>query len=939
MSTPTFQLAVNGQALTLIEFDGVEAMNRIFEYVFVCEVPPAPTKLSDCINSDAVFTVSEFDTDFYTGDLDIPGYISKASKKNGTWILEFHPKIKKVTSNCRSEIYFDNSAALTAKTVIDSEFSQDITIEDRSFVNSISDNLPGRKLICQYNESNFNFVSRLCDYWGIQFYFDHSADNIVFSDFDAFEPFVGDGFSEPLKTTLDDSDNNKYAIRDWREDVKAPERYITVIGHDHENAGTDIVSSYPTGDNSGLTESRLNISGVQSQEEADYLAQVRYEAENCKNQLASGVCSIPYLYPGFVVETDDSDFASAVVIKTTHRARNLNSVTAVAAASYECDIEMIPENSKFRPDLHYPQPQASTVLGQTISDSVDSSLAQRNEAGEYKVKFMGFESNADITSEPWIRKAQTTGGSNSVDIPLTPNTEVLLAFVDNNPNCPYIQHAMDNSLHPIPVNNVNAHHAVISTDGMLVTSSLQGRYNLATTRTEERVPDSSISSTVKNYFTDRGDFDQNANFIDPSGTHSEFTPEDRASGNYLIKQFYGDQVQISQGDRLHWHNGNLYDFGGYWNYNLGNSYEENYLDQTSAINQKIAAPQPSSGSGDVSHTDLLKTAGPAFEEIEWIKIADKVDLTKEDTSYDSAGDYPFPGGDPSATDASQPFYKDNVNTSKTFLANAYSLTSQCNEINVTDRVNTLDIIHKDGVKSTELTFKEGNLRQLVKSGNSSSIEKKWTSSGKKTYDMSSHFSSNPTKKVTKEKKWDIEGTHKVSDETTTEKADSIVTDAKSYNFNTGALAAHNIKKTDGMGVAEMDFSYSEVAKSSFNFGGTTSFSLSASRDVGLAISLSGSAKMAIEASLALDVKMGLGLTIEIDKMAAGKIEWNQGEFVYSGAAIAAKVAPAFSATKKVTDLEKAEIKLNSSIMELANIALDLDQANVKLDTSYLVVYS
>ena len=74
-------------------------------------------------------------------------------------------------------------------------------------------------------------------------------------------------------------------------------------------------------------------------------------------------------------------------------------------------------------------------------------------------------------------------------------------------------------------------------------------------------------------------------------------------------------------------------------------------------------------------------------------------------------------------------------------------------------------------------------------------------------------------------------------------------------------------------------------------------------------------------------------------MAAGKIEWNQGEFVYSGATIAAKVAPAFSATKKVTDLEKAEIKLNSSIMELANIALDLDQANVKLDTSYLVVYS
>lgn len=932
MSTPTFQLAVNGQALTLIEFDGVEAMNRIFEYVFVCEIPAPPAKLSDCINSDAIFTVCEYDTDFYTGDLDIPGYISKASKKNGTWILEFHPKIKKVASNCRSEIYFDNDAALTAKTVIDSEFSQDITIEDRSFVNSISDTLPGRKLICQYNESNFNFVSRLCDYWGIQFYFDHNADNIVFSDFDAFEPFEGDGFTDSLKTTLDDSDNNKYAIRDWREDVKAPERYITVIGHDHENAGTDIVSSYPTGDNSGLTESRLNISGVQSQEEADYLAQIRYEAENCKNQLASGVCSIPYLYPGFVVETDDSDFASAVVIKTTHRARNLNSVTAVAAASYECDIEMIPENSKFRPDLHYPQPQASTVLGQTISDSVDSSLAQRNESGEYKVKFMGFESNADITSEPWIRKAQTTGGSNSVDIPLTPNTEVLLAFVDNNPNCPYIQHAMDNSLHPIPVNNVNAHHAVISTDGMLVTSSLQGRYNLSTTRSEERVPDSSISGTVKNYFTNRGDFDQNANFIDPSGTHSEFTPEDRASGNYLIKQFYGDQVQINQGDRLHWHNGNLYDFGGYWNYNLGNSYEENFIDQEAPLNIKV---DKDSRSGDI-----LNSTGPAFTSVDFSAVTGGK-LKDEDVTPASYGD------DDIDTDNGSKTFK--VNTDGEWGAGGLNVSKSYNasydykfgdEIDVSDRVNSLSVKHTDGeTEAIEVVFHKGNIRSWEKVVGRNSEEKKWAGNGNKVFEGSSKYDSSTDTKTVKEKKWDILGNEKVSDSTTTEKADSIVTDVKSYNFNTGALAAHNIKKTDGMGEAEMDFSYSEIAKSAFNFGGTTSFSLSASRDVGLAISLSGSAKMSVEASLALDVKMGLGLTIEIDKMAAGKIEWNQGEFVYSGATIAAKVAPAFSATKKVTDLEKAEIKLNSSIMELANIALDLDQANVKLDTSYLVVYS
>ena len=706
MATPIFKLVVDNRELTLIEFDGHEEMNRLFKFVFTCEEKES-IKLIDLINAESIFTIKEFDKSIYSGDLDIPGYISQVSKSNGNWLLEFSPKLKKTDTNSRSEIYFKEDCSLTAHTILDEEFNRDIYLEDRGFINNVIGTIPNRKIFCQYNESNFNFVARLCDHWGFQFYFDHFAENIVFSDNTQYDQEIESVF----KTKRNASRNNLLRLDCWTENLKNPTSYINVIGHDYLNAGSKIESRYPLSNHNDLTQSTYAISDVSSQIEAEYLARIKYESINCLNHKAFGTSNIPYLFPGFLIATDDNDFSSALVYKTIHKARNLNSLSNVEAASYECHIELIPADVCFRPQPFYDIPQASSVIGKTISDSVDSDLAQRNEDGKYKVKLIGFENQSEISTDPWVRKAQVSAGSNSVDIPLTPNTEVLLAFVDNNPNCPYIQHALDNSLHPVPVTHANAHHAVISTDGMLVTSSLQGRYNLSTTRDHTRKDDSEISSTIQNYFTDRGDFDQNSNFIDPSINHDEFTPEDRASGDYITTQFYGDQVQINEGDRLHWHNGNLYDFGGYWNYNLGNSYEENYLNQSSKLNQ---IEEPFSGA-DVTVADILKIGGPAFEEVVWPKIPSISGDNDNDTNkVDFSGDdNPFPKY---SVAEQNPFYKDNVNTSKTFSANSYEFSSKCNSVEISDRCNSLEITHMDGdTKTVEAVFKNGRIRSFEKS--------------------------------------------------------------------------------------------------------------------------------------------------------------------------------------------------------------------------------
>lgn len=55
------------------------------------------------------------------------------------------------------------------------------------------------------------------------------------------------------------------------------------------------------------------------------------------------------------------------------------------------------------------------------------------------------------------------------------------------------------------------------------------------------------------------------------------------------------EFEVKQTDTFTAQNGNIYDFGGYWNYNLGNSYEENHIDQGAAINAKKGKDKAAKG--------------------------------------------------------------------------------------------------------------------------------------------------------------------------------------------------------------------------------------------------------------------------------------------------------------------------------------------------------
>ncbi|MFT4765233.1 MAG: hypothetical protein ACI9OH_002342 [Oleispira sp.] len=929
MSTPTFKLTVDNVPLlelTLVEFDGVEELNRLFKYTFTTEIPEGAT-LASVIDGDATFTIKEYDTTLHTGDITISGYISKASKAAGYWILDFLPEIHQTTTNSRAEIYFKEDASLTALSIINSELINDLYLSNSDIIFDVTASLPNRNLFCQLHESNFNFVARLCDQWGFHFYFDHHTNKLVFADNNTYDQ----NFFSILKTTNTTAVNNKLKVLNWHEALDTNKNFITIIGHDHTNASTSITASYPSGsEQTNLIEKSETLADVNSQEEADYIARIRHESNIALNHTCSGQAGMPYIFPGFLIDTDDTDFQKALVVKVSHKARNLNSINSGSASSYTCDFTAIPSTVIFRPNIHYTIPRGNNIIGRIISDSDNSDIAERNLSGDYKAELLGFEN--ENSTHPWLRKAQTTAGSNSSDIPLLPNTEVIISFVDNNPNCPYIEHALDNSLFPVPVSSSNSQQAVIRTNGMLVTNSQLGRFNYSTTASLTPSQDSAISGSVKNYYHERGEFNQHQNFIDPSSpAPTTFSQNDEKSGDYIFTRHYGDSVEIREGDKLHWHNGNLYDFGGYWNYNLGNSYEENFIDQAAPLNTKV---DQDSLSGDIL------PAGPNPGEISFSSL-EQGGLDEDDVKPASYSDTGV------ATTTTGKTFK--VNSEGPWDANGMNITKDYNAtydykfgegIEISDRVNSLEVTHTDAATTAiEMNFHKGILRSWEKKVGRNTDEKKWAGNGNKTFEGSSSFDSSTNTKTEKEKSWDVKGDTKIAENSTITTPDSITTDQKSYNMNTGALSAHNIKTTNGMATAEMDFSFDATAASKFNFGASTSFSIAAQADASLAISLTGGVDIKLEAGMNLEVKLSGGMTFEMKKDLGGLYKFKNGKFVAETEATILAATTAATLEAMGPTIKSVQAEITSTNAKLRKEMVTLDQSNVKLDTSYLVVFS
>jgi type VI secretion system VgrG family protein len=556
MAQPHFHFSTSHypQSFELISFSAKEAVSSLFRFILELKVSiNEDIDLITAVDDKAQLVVTD-DDDSRSRDYIIDGMIAsveevfRTSTTHKFYRAIMVPPIWRQTQSLSYDIYTKSNVIQ----VLEDELRNDIA---QDFLMATTANYPEKEFICQYQESNFNFVSRLAEHWGIYYYFNHEEQGqMVFADDTNYDEIIS-------RTLVLDESNNPAAsfdtVRSLRKIINNTVDGIIITDINPDQASTHIEGKAgETGQDKSCV--RLVNESVDNKDEADFIARLRLQEYQCMETVYTGTSGIPTLAPGFILKVShNGTVTEMLVLEVQHRGANLDNTAKLneggQPAFYECSFLAIPRAAQYRPKRETPRPVAVSSSARIYSADDKKNIAQRDEKGRYQVIFDFLPKPTDNSTKHvshWLRMAQSAARTNHYDIPLVPETEVKMGFSAGNPDRPYIMNALENSQSTrVPVSNANPHHAALITDGLLYTETAKSHKTLH------------LSSQFLHKDVIPVEFSQ----LDFDGKDSG-NKVDEIKGEHHIQRRYGDEYSFIDG--------NNYTYGRECSFHFGQDYNE-----------------------------------------------------------------------------------------------------------------------------------------------------------------------------------------------------------------------------------------------------------------------------------------------------------------------------------------------------------------------------
>jgi len=314
-----------------------------------------------------------------------------------------------------------------------------------------------REFIVQYRETDLAFISRLAEHLGVSFFFEHDGerDRMIFTDHK-------DGFRKPRdgERALFHARGEKRGVYRFDATSRVVPSFFVVSDYDYERPHIELASTFELADGfgGGLIEYGTNY---RDPDEGAALAQVRAE-ELLPDALSFvGESTVYTLSAGgrFVLEDHPRlGTLELLVIEVEHHHHEtaLGSGASMAEIGYKNTFRAIPASTSYRPPRVTPRPRIHGVTSGIIeaAPGIETHLPWIDKQGRYYVRVL-FD-----TARPGERKASLpirmaqahSGPGYGIHFPLRPGIEVLLAFIDGDPDRPVIMGSVPNALTPTPVN-------------------------------------------------------------------------------------------------------------------------------------------------------------------------------------------------------------------------------------------------------------------------------------------------------------------------------------------------------------------------------------------------------------------------------------------------------------------------------------------------------
>jgi len=367
------------------------------------------------------------------------------------------------------------------------EFAQMVLIDGGLTPNDFEFRLQGSydpiEYVCQYNESHLNFLSRWLEREGVYYYFDQmeSGEKVIFTD------------TRLAHTDLAAGKVLTYSPPSGLEALRAAE--VVTSFHCRRSLMPEKVflKDYnyrkPSLEMSG--EANVDPKGrgtvffynehIKTPEEGKRLARIRAESILCRRELYLGEGSVPFMLPGFTFNLENhyrKDVNQSYLITDIDHEGNqtgylLSGISVGPSGDEENEIyynnyfTAIPGSVQFRPEAKTEKPKISGTISGMIDAAGSGQYAELDPQGRYKIVFpFDLSGRTGGKASNWVRMAQPYAGSDhGMHFPLHKGTEVLITFIDGDPDRPIIAGAVTNPETPSPVSGANQSMSVLNTAG------------------------------------------------------------------------------------------------------------------------------------------------------------------------------------------------------------------------------------------------------------------------------------------------------------------------------------------------------------------------------------------------------------------------------------------------------------------------------------------
>lgn len=319
---------------------------------------------------------------------------------------------------------------------------------------------PKLDFVMQYRETDFSFLSRMCEKFGIFFLFDHSGskEKIAFGDRrEHFKKLSGRELTEelPYRSAQQIRSRSEFAIYSFNSSFSVQSGSVHLREYNDETPNVDLAVSETTsfqgqGVHVGYGEN------YRTKSEGQFIAKRRVEALETERLQFRGESNIPLLRPGFFFKLVDhpiGDFEKLYIVTEVHH--RITEQTPLGFSSpdkthvpYSNSFTCVPFDNGFRPPLKTAKPSVNGYLIAFIDGEGDGKRAELDKYGRYRVRILEDESGfGSGRASHLVRKIEPYGGGDGygTHFPLLIGTEIVLGFIHGDPDRPIIMGAVSNA--------------------------------------------------------------------------------------------------------------------------------------------------------------------------------------------------------------------------------------------------------------------------------------------------------------------------------------------------------------------------------------------------------------------------------------------------------------------------------------------------------------